>query len=228
MGSGYISKEAKEEQKRRMNDQVGAVRDKLSKWSNTMVFGGYYKTSEPDKVEGDVWEDSDGKRWTIKDGIKQSITKLQSAKTPWWCPKCGGSLHHKLHDKFYRLRGACHDCVVKYEGKMRVEGVWEAYERRTLRRNEIAWINDRISESTDYIRTFKTPQIHFENGGWEEIAPIEIFQTEFAKILDDVEFLKERLKEIDRVEKEDEEAQTKLLEWESKNPWVTTSENSND
>ncbi len=228
MDSGYISKEAKLEQKRRMDDQVGAVRDKLSKWSNTMVFGGYYKKSDPTKEEGDTWEDSDGKRWIIKNGIKQSVTKLQTAKTPWWCPKCGGSLHHKLHDKFYRIRGACHDCVIKYEGKMRVDGVWDAYERRALRRNEKSWIQDRISESTEYIRTFKTPQIHFENGGWEEIAPIEVFQSEFARILNDVEFLKGRLRVIETEEREDEGEQNKLLEWESKNPWTTVSENSNE
>ena len=30
-------------------------------------------------TEGDIWE-SDGRTWTIKDGIKQNITKLDKAK----------------------------------------------------------------------------------------------------------------------------------------------------
>jgi len=41
--------------------------------------------------EGDIWK-SDGRTWTIKDGIKQNITKLDKAKKthimPLLCPKC--------------------------------------------------------------------------------------------------------------------------------------------
>ena len=50
-----------------------------------------YKASEK-KVEGDVWEES-GKTWTIKNGITQSISKMQSVrdfvKMPLTCPNCG-------------------------------------------------------------------------------------------------------------------------------------------
>jgi uncharacterized delta-60 repeat protein len=42
MESGYVSKEAKAEQKRRMDEQVGAVREKMSKWSNKIVVGGNF------------------------------------------------------------------------------------------------------------------------------------------------------------------------------------------
>ena len=42
--------------------------------------------------EGDIWE-SDGRTWTITNGIKQNITKLDKAKKahtmPLFCPKCG-------------------------------------------------------------------------------------------------------------------------------------------
>ena len=39
---------------------------------------GYTKAEEFHK-EGDIWE-VDGREWTIKNGIKQNITKLDSAK----------------------------------------------------------------------------------------------------------------------------------------------------
>ena len=39
--------------------------------------------------EGDVWEE-DGRQWTIKNGIKQNVTKLDKAKKevtlPLFCP----------------------------------------------------------------------------------------------------------------------------------------------
>ena len=41
--------------------------------------------------EGDIWE-ADGRTWTIKNGIKQNVTKLDKAKkahvVPLLCPKC--------------------------------------------------------------------------------------------------------------------------------------------
>ena len=38
-----------------------------------------YTKKEEFRKEGDIWEE-DGRKWTIKDGIKQNITKLDRAK----------------------------------------------------------------------------------------------------------------------------------------------------
>lgn len=40
-----------------------------------------YSKQEKDYKEGDVWEE-DGRKWTIKEGIKQNITKLDKAVLP--------------------------------------------------------------------------------------------------------------------------------------------------
>ena len=48
---------------------------------------GYTKTTE-DHIEGDTWEES-GRTWTIKNGIKQNVTKLDGFKkvsVPMFCP----------------------------------------------------------------------------------------------------------------------------------------------
>ena len=48
--------------------------------------------------EGDIWE-ADGRVWTIKNGIKQNITKLDKAKKahvmPLLCPKCNRVMKKK-------------------------------------------------------------------------------------------------------------------------------------
>ena len=55
--------------------------------------------------EGDVWE-SDGRTWTIKDGIKQNITKLDKAKKehnmPLFCPNCG-KLMKRVDKPYYNV-----------------------------------------------------------------------------------------------------------------------------
>ena len=59
---------------------VQRVRNLVNKdfTSKTKIQSGYAKTSKRYK-EGDIWEEQ-GKKWTIKNGIKQNVTKLDKAK----------------------------------------------------------------------------------------------------------------------------------------------------
>ena len=58
-----------------------------------------YTTKKEDHKEGDVWEEG-GKQWTIKDGIKQTATKLDRVKKeailPLFCPSCGSLMKKTL------------------------------------------------------------------------------------------------------------------------------------
>ena len=73
-------------------EDVQRVRNIVNKdfTAKTKSQTGYNKSSGRYK-EGDVWTES-GKEWTIKNGIKQNITKLDAAKKalriPLACPKC--------------------------------------------------------------------------------------------------------------------------------------------
>ena len=83
--------------------------------SGVKVQTGYRKSSKKYK-EGDIWEES-GKQWTVKNGIKQNITKLDEAKKalriPLRCPKCNGSMEHWLAKKMFKIHGFCFDpCTV--------------------------------------------------------------------------------------------------------------------
>ena len=49
-----------------------------------------FTSKKEDHKEGDIWEEN-GKKWTIRDGIKENITKLDKFKkvsVPIFCPKC--------------------------------------------------------------------------------------------------------------------------------------------
>ena len=78
---------------------------------------GYSKQQEFHN-EGDIWEE-DGRQWTIKNGIKQNLTKLDKAKKlvvmPLFCPCCS-NLMKKRNDKlFYIQYNRCCD-VEKWIG----------------------------------------------------------------------------------------------------------------
>ena len=99
---------------------------------------GYQKTFTK-RVEGDIWEES-GKTWTIKNGIKQNITKLDNvkkiARVPLTCPNCGGPMKHHLAKKMYKIHGFCFDpCTVKMETDLIKAGLYEQYEKQMIQGN---------------------------------------------------------------------------------------------
>jgi len=90
---------------------------------------GYTKKHEYYK-EGDVWEE-DGRKWTIKNGIKQNITKMDKIKelglTPLFCPSCNKVMDHPNDKLMYKNHRKCFDCMVEFETNLRREGKWEEY-----------------------------------------------------------------------------------------------------
>ena len=58
--------------------------------NRTTVGIGYNGPQEEEHKEGDIWEQG-GRTWTIKDGIKENVTKLDKFKkvaVPLFCPNC--------------------------------------------------------------------------------------------------------------------------------------------
>jgi len=100
----------------------------------TTVSAGYTKQTEFHK-EGDIWEE-DGRKWTIKDGIKQNITKLDDAKKavnlPLFCPSCSKVMKHKFDKPFYLQYKRCYNCQVDFETELRRLGLWEEYEKNII------------------------------------------------------------------------------------------------
>ena len=107
---------------------------------------GFSKKEEFHK-EGDTWE-SDGRTWTIKDGIKQNITKLDKAKKahvmPIFCPNCKKPMKKHFDKDYYNIHKKCFDCVIDFEHNLRKMGLWEEYEK-----------NIQNSEIDGFIRDFK-------------------------------------------------------------------------
>lgn len=99
---------------------------------------GYTKV-EKDYKEGDIWQE-DGRTWTIKDNIKQNITKLDKAKEsinlPLFCPNCKKIMNHQYDKPFYLQYGHCYDCQIKFETDLRVKGLWQIW-HNTIIENDI-------------------------------------------------------------------------------------------
>ena len=104
-----------------------------------------YKTKIEDHKEGDIWEEG-GKKWTIKDGIKQTHTKLDAVKKeailPLFCPCCGTLMKKRNDPKMYKIHKKCFDCVIDMEAKLELEGKYGEYERDMISKNAEAYADD--------------------------------------------------------------------------------------
>ncbi len=104
-----------------------------------------YNKEDSFHEEGDVWEE-DGRTWTIKNGLKQNITKLDRAKkahvTPLFCPNCKKIMKKRFDKDYYNIHKKCFDCVVEFETKLRVQGKFEEYQKQIYNSDIDGAIND--------------------------------------------------------------------------------------
>ena len=100
--------------------------------------------------EGDVWE-SDGRTWTIKNGIKQNITKLDKAKKehnmPLFCPECS-KLMKRVDKPYYNVHKYCLDCHARAEDKLKAEGKYEEHYNKI--NNKI--LDGRVEDFKQYVK----------------------------------------------------------------------------
>ena len=90
-----------------------------------------YTADYVERKEGDVWEER-GKKWTIKNGLKQTVTRFDTIKkkifTPITCPNCNKPMSKGHIDKYmFSIHQKCSDCVFEYETKLKVKGEYKEY-----------------------------------------------------------------------------------------------------
>lgn len=120
---------------------------------------GYSKQKEEYK-EGDIWEEN-GRKWTIENGIKQNITRLDKAKKavmPLFCPSCGHVMKKKLDSPTYRIFNRCYDCQAKFEMKLRHEGLFDEWKTQLD--------NEAIEHLQTYYKEWLEASLNESNKSW--------------------------------------------------------------
>ena len=151
-----LKKEFKRKDVERMRN---LIKGKSSESSELQVG---YTAKKEDRKEGDIWEEG-GKQWTIKDGIKQTATKLDRVKKeailPLFCPCCGTLMKKRNDVKMYKIHKKCFDCVVEMETKLKIEGKYEEYEKQILLNNAKDMVDDYETYLLESINTSNTQYV---------------------------------------------------------------------
>ena len=154
---------------------------------------------------GEVWTDKDGKEWkqvgsnskvrteTLMDKVRKSLREAPN------CPKkmCTVDPTKNLDKRMLAMKGMCFDCVQEYEQKLKDEGKYEAYEKKTMLENELSFLLDtktKLVESKEHITN--DPEFLNEDGSLEQwnIPNKEQIMEDLEK---DLEELENRLKEVE-------------------------------
>ena len=120
---------------------------------------GYSKAEEFHK-EGDIWE-QDGRKWTIVDGVKENITKLDNFKKaaiPLFCPSCNSIMNKQLDPHYYRAHNKCLNCITAFETKLKIEGKWEQHTKDTH--------NKEVDKTIDEYKAFIKYKMNETNNGF--------------------------------------------------------------
>jgi len=175
MSESNLKKEFSQRDVKRMRNLITGNMD-----DRTQVQVGYEKQIG-DYKEGDVWEEK-GRQWTIKNGIKQTITKYDNLKRlvtlPLSCPNCGRPIKNNRYNKeMWAIHKKCFDCVIEYETKLRQEGKFEEYQRNIMNANKDAVLDETLEaiEAWANVRdTFVNEAGDVENWGGGNINKEEV------------------------------------------------------
>ena len=119
------------------------VQDMLDGKGTGKIQSGYMPTEDTHKV-GDVWTDSDGKKWEQKDGYRVNLTKLASAGIAEQCSDCEKYITKKWDKDIYKWNGRCYYCQIDFEAELKGSGKFDDWKEKQ---------DKRIKE--DYIKAFE-------------------------------------------------------------------------
>jgi len=132
----------KEFSKKDVNRARNLIMGKTGDASGTQL--GYNKKQVKYK-EGDIWKENK-KTWTIKNGIKQTVSKLDAIKkevfVPLCCPKCSKVMKSRLSKDNYKAHKKCHDCVIEFEHKLRMRGQYDDYRKLLKAKNNLTILDE--------------------------------------------------------------------------------------
>jgi|TARA_R110002096_G_scaffold376702_1_gene570424 hypothetical protein len=152
--------------------QVQRMRNIVTKqYGNKTHVRSGYTTSHITRQEGDTWAER-GKEWTIRNGIKRTVTKLDKARShsavPLACPKCAGKMTHAAHKHTYHRWGICFICTTKWEREMHADNTYDAFIKKIDDDNFDVWVNDVTTEYHEWLSAREASSFVTEAGVIEE------------------------------------------------------------
>src|ERR1039458_5993765 len=142
-----------------MKSNIEIVKDYLAGERPVSVFG--YIPPEVKRKVGDIWEDNKGITWKQEAGFKTRVNKqadiIREAREEK-CKLCHQDIRWggRADRLFYMKTGLCEGCLIDYETKLRILGIYSDYETYKLASNELGYVKDMKSKIQETIKYFES------------------------------------------------------------------------
>jgi len=169
---------------------------------------GFVGDAKKHRSNGEKWTDTKGIEWERKDGKNVRLTKTQGEfireLIAQKC-KCGQDIKWGTNSdrKLFNRTGLCTNCLIDYETKLRILGIYPHYELYKLSSYELGILNDIKTKLLDVIKFFTN-----DSGDVEVICNSEGFierwrTTNKDEILDsarkDLKMAEDKISEISKI-----------------------------
>ena len=125
---------------------------------------------------------------------------MKDVRMPMFCPECDKIMKKRLDDKMWRMFGHCFDCQIKIENKLRIEGKYEEWAEKKIRKNKIAFVKDQIQAISEW-KDMKAPEFYNNVGVNYPMLEKEKWDVDMEKVQkeadDAIEKYTEVLKELE-------------------------------
>ena len=147
---------------KKQSKNLQKVQDMLDDKLERKIQSGYVVVEETHKV-GDIWTDSDGKKWEQKNGYRVNITKFANAGVAEQCSNCEKYISKKWDKDVYFWNGRCYYCQIDFEAELRGTGKYEEWLKEKGKKFTEGWME------------------RFEEDNKELIKEIENLENPFSK-----------------------------------------------
>jgi len=153
-----------------------------------------YESKQKEREENEIWEDSSGKKFTKKNGIVRSVSKLsdfrKTSKTPLVCPHCGKPMILWQDEHMWKKARKCFSCVIEDDTKRIINGTFDQFQKDKIKQNTKSWLNDLEQACLEVVEGIDSESFITEMGDIEDWNEERLNKTKLK------ESVKEQLSEL--------------------------------
>jgi len=127
------------------------VQDMLDDKLDRKIQSGYVVVEETHKV-GDVWTDSDGKKWEQKDGFRVNHTKLANTGIAEQCSECEKYITKPWDKEIFKFNDRCYYCQIDFEAILKSTGKYDEWKEAQDKRIKDDYIKKFEEENEEFVK----------------------------------------------------------------------------
>jgi len=136
---------------KKQSKNLQKVQNMLDGKHERKIQSGYLPTEETHKV-GDIWTDSDGKKWEQKNGYRVNITKLANAGVAEQCSDCKKFIVEKWDKDVFFWNGRCYYCQIDFEAELRGTGKYDEWLQEKVKKFKETYIEKWEEENKEFTK----------------------------------------------------------------------------